>query len=80
MTWLVGLLTLIKALPDLIAVLRELMKFIHEAQDYIERWEKTKKMHQAIKKARETGDTSGLDELFGGRKNVEVPNPNQPSA
>lgn len=66
MQYLVGAYTLLKALPDLIKLGKEIIAFLHQVSDYVERWQKTKEFREAVKVARETGDTSGIDRLFNG--------------
>lgn len=65
--WVVGAIALIKAIPDIISVVRELFKLFHETVDYLERKQKVVEVKEALQKANQTGDTSGLDKLFKSR-------------
>jgi len=68
MSWITGLITLIKAVPDFLKLAKEIMGFLHEVADYFERHKKLKELKDALEKARKEKDTRGLDELFGGSK------------
>lgn len=65
--WIIGAIALIKAIPDIISVIRELFKLFHETVDYLERKQKVAEVKEALQKANQTGDTSGLDKLFNSK-------------
>jgi hypothetical protein len=60
-----GLYILIKAIPDFLNLAKEIMKFLHELEDYLDRKNRLKELKEAVKDARENKDTSKLDQLFG---------------
>ena len=59
----IGILALIRSLPDLFVIAKELIKFLNETKDYLERREKLKELKEASKLAVK-GDTSGYEKLF----------------
>ena len=65
--WIIGAIALIKAVPDIISVIRELFKLFHETVDYLERKQKVVEVKEALQKANQTGDTSALDKLFNSK-------------
>ena len=62
-----GLLSLVKALPDIIKTVGEVLKFLREYSDRAERERKAKELLEATKEARTTGSTERLDKLFNSR-------------
>ncbi len=60
-----GIVAFLKALPALIGIIREIFKFLHETLDYLERLKKTQELKVAVKEARETKNTTKLENLFG---------------
>lgn len=61
-----GFIVWVKAIPDLIRLIKEVIMVVHLVDDYFGRWQKTKDFKEAIVKARTTGDTSDLEKLFKG--------------
>lgn len=66
-SWIVGAIALIKALPDLIAAAKEIFTLLHQVSDYFERKQKVTELKEALQKANQSGDTSGLDKLFNSK-------------
>lgn len=64
MGWLTGLRELILAMPSLIGIAREILKALHEIEDYRERRVKAEELAKAVEKARKEKDTSDLDQAF----------------
>lgn len=65
MGWVSAALLLIKSIPDLIKVIKEVISFIKESSDNIERGQKMRELKGAIEESRKTGDTKRLEALFG---------------
>lgn len=63
-----GLWQFIKALPTLISIGKQIFAFLHEVQDYVDRRAKAKDLEAALKKSRETGDTSAIEDLFNPKR------------
>lgn len=64
-----GLWAFLKALPALIGILKEIFKFLHETIDYFDRLKKAKDLEAAVKEARETKDTTKLENMFSASPN-----------
>lgn len=62
-----GIWEFIKAVPTLIAIGKQIFAFLHEVQDYVDRRAKAKELEAALKKARETKDTSDVEAIFNPR-------------
>ena len=75
MGWITGLFSLIRAIPDLLKIAKEVFKFLHQIKDYFERAKKTKEFKEAIVTANQTGNTSKLDQLFNGGSGAPTPKP-----
>ena len=78
-----GLWAFLKALPALIGILKEIFKFLHETIDYFDRLKKAKDLEQAVKEARETKDTTKLENMFSAPSNPQPaadPAPNPPAS
>ena len=58
---------LIKALPELAKLALEVMKLIHTAANYYERWALVKEFREAVELARTTGDTSEIERIIAGK-------------
>lgn len=56
---------LIKSLPALIGLLREIWDAFSDAKSAYEKKKRTEEMKEAIKDAKEKGDTRKLEELLG---------------
>lgn len=65
MGWVSAALLLIKSIPDLIKVVKEIIAFVKESADNVERGQKMKELKGAIEESRKTGDTKRLENLFG---------------
>lgn len=73
-----GAWNLIRAIPTFISLAREVMKFLHEFQDYRERVEKLRQLRNGIQASR-AGDPSQLTALFNGKaSDATPPAPPQP--
>lgn len=76
MEWISGLFAFFRALPELLSIFREIWGAIAESQNAAEKKKRTKQLGEAIGKAKNEKDTSGLDEFFGVRRNAnDVPPP-----
>lgn len=64
MAYLKGFWELVKALPTLISIAKQIFAFLHEVQDYVDRRKKAGELDAALKKARETKDTSDVEKIF----------------
>lgn len=73
MNFIVGVISLLRAIPDLLKIAKEIMGFLHEISDYVERLKKTKELKEAVQEARDTGNTAALDKLFNGGLNAPTP-------
>ena len=54
----------VRAIPDIVKLVKEVVLFIKAVDDYYTRWQLTKDFKEAIEKARTTGDTSNLENLL----------------
>jgi hypothetical protein len=70
-----GFFVLLKAMPALIGLAREVIQFLHQVDDYYERWALVKEFREAVRVAKETGDTSAIEKLFGGKKDASPADP-----
>jgi hypothetical protein len=59
------LMLLLRYTPTVIETVRTVLKLIQDTQDAIARKKKAEEIKKAVQKARETQDTSGLEDLFG---------------
>ncbi len=65
-----AILAFIQALPELLKIARELLAYAGQAADYFERLQKLKQIKEGIKDARETKDTTKLEDSFGIGKTI----------
>lgn len=65
-----AVIAFIKVLPQLIGIVKELVKYVNELADFFDRLSKIKEIKEAIKTARETKDTSKLEDAFGIKPSV----------
>lgn len=68
MSFLKTITILIGAIPEILKLIRELQEFIEEYNERRAFKERMKKLQEAVHEARETKDTSKLDEFFGKEK------------
>jgi hypothetical protein len=73
MAWLTTLLAVMRAIPDLISLIKETVKWVHELGDLIEKKQAMGDLKAAVKLAIQTGDTSKLDALFGSEDEKTTP-------
>lgn len=66
-----GLWVLLQATPAFLQLAKEILKFLHEVENYRERKRRLEETVAAVQKARQDKDTSGLDALFAGEKAAE---------
>lgn len=67
MGWII---TLIKLLPEIIALIKECVGLVESAAAWVDKKQKLGEFTQAVKVARETKDTSKLEAIFSGKPTV----------
>lgn len=66
----------LKSIPDIISFLKTIRDLVSDLGDYWDRREKLNALHEAMKQAKNTGDTSGLEQFFkGGAAPAAPPQP-----
>lgn len=65
MNWVAAILAFMKALPEIIKAVKEVLKFISDAVDSFDKKKKAEEFSKALKEARESKDTSRLEDMFG---------------
>lgn len=65
----------VKALPTLISILKEVFAFLQTIEDAIQRQKAADELKVAIKQARDSKDTSDLEDLFREGVNSSVHSP-----
>lgn len=63
MTWIASLL---KALPAIVALIRELIRFLELSQKNVNSAKRARDFNAAIKKAKDTNDTGDVERFFNG--------------
>lgn len=59
-----GIWVLIKNGPAIYKILKEIVQFLQSIYDYVEQKEKMEQLKKAIQKAKETGNTKELEDMF----------------
>lgn len=63
-----ALLGLLSGLPDLLSLIKTLSSSIVSFIEEMELKKKSKEMDKALEESKKTGDTSGIEDLFNGKK------------
>lgn len=68
-----AVITIIKLLPEFLALGKTILAMLLKYQSDREAAEKLKELHAAVIDAHKTGDTSGLEKLFNGGVDTAAP-------